>query len=262
MASLTEVFQRLLRRKTRESVGFFVLGMHRSGTSCLTGLLETTGLYLGEVSRTNPFNAKGTLENAGVEQVNEAILRQFGGAWNRPPEGVDCNRVKSRPIKRALRGYLMHSRWALKDPRLLLTLEAWTPHVSRPRFMGAFRHPEAVANSLKTRNGSSLAEGIDLWIRYNRRLVELHRTLQFPLVSFDLRGRDYLRQFKTLCERTGLPFHEDAAKGFYETKLTSHNADSREPLSGEAGELYSYLLHHQIVSVSDQSASEDRSRAA
>jgi len=27
--------------------GYFVLGMHRSGTSCLTGVLETAGLWLG-----------------------------------------------------------------------------------------------------------------------------------------------------------------------------------------------------------------------
>ncbi len=33
-----------------------VLGMHRSGTSCLTGLLEQAGVFLGPVI-TSPSNA-------------------------------------------------------------------------------------------------------------------------------------------------------------------------------------------------------------
>ena len=50
------------------SHGHIVLGMHRSGTSCLTGLLETSGLWLGEDSHRNAGkgNLEGSLESHSV----------------------------------------------------------------------------------------------------------------------------------------------------------------------------------------------------
>lgn len=40
-----------------------ILGMHRSGTSCLAGSLQEAGLYLGEVNTAAPHNAKGNRES-------------------------------------------------------------------------------------------------------------------------------------------------------------------------------------------------------
>ena len=36
-----------------------VVGMHRSGTSCLTGIMQRMGIELGEVFTENEFNKKG-----------------------------------------------------------------------------------------------------------------------------------------------------------------------------------------------------------
>ena len=40
-----------------------IVGMHRSGTSCLAGCLEDLGLTLGKVNRAAPHNLKGNNEN-------------------------------------------------------------------------------------------------------------------------------------------------------------------------------------------------------
>ena len=40
-----------------------ILGMHRSGTSCLAGCLEELGLHLGTVITSAPHNKKGNREN-------------------------------------------------------------------------------------------------------------------------------------------------------------------------------------------------------
>ena len=40
-----------------------ILGMHRSGTSCLTGCLQQMGLNLGKVSDFNEYNLKGNKED-------------------------------------------------------------------------------------------------------------------------------------------------------------------------------------------------------
>ena len=46
--------------------GVIILGMHRSGTSCLTGCLKEYGLHLGDVSESNKHNKKGNQENKEV----------------------------------------------------------------------------------------------------------------------------------------------------------------------------------------------------
>jgi len=66
----------------------FVLGMHRSGTSYLTGILEEAGLWLGEVTRVSTFNAKGNRESPPLMRLNDAVLAANGGSWHCPPEGA------------------------------------------------------------------------------------------------------------------------------------------------------------------------------
>ena len=62
-----------------------VLGMHRSGTSCLAGTLEQAGVFLGEVATQNPFNLKGNRENGTIRGLNGGVLADNGAEWNRPP---------------------------------------------------------------------------------------------------------------------------------------------------------------------------------
>jgi hypothetical protein len=61
--------------------------MHRSGTSCLTGTLESWGVVLGDVHRGNPFNAKGNRESQKIMDLHDRIMAANGGSWLRPPEG-------------------------------------------------------------------------------------------------------------------------------------------------------------------------------
>ncbi|MCX5951502.1 MAG: hypothetical protein NT158_10220, partial [Cyanobacteria bacterium] len=49
-----------------------------------------------------------------------------------------------------------------------------------------FRHPLVVAQSLQHRNQYSLDKGLDLWRRYNRKLLDYQAMLGFPIISFDL----------------------------------------------------------------------------
>ena len=53
-----------------------VLGMHRSGTSLLTGSLEAAGLHLGEVNNAARYNPKGNKEN---ESIRNRLQRRKPG---------------------------------------------------------------------------------------------------------------------------------------------------------------------------------------
>lgn len=224
--------------------GLFVLGMHRSGTSCLTGLLHHAGLATGWRGRPHPHNQRGIYEQPDVGRANRDILRRFGGSWRTPPPHIPHGQVDPRVIRRALEPFRHESRWAVKDPRLVLTLEAWLPHVRNFKLVGSFRHPVAVARSLHARNEISLEEGQEIWIHYNRQLVRLHRRFEFPLIHFGGEARDYLASIQTLFERLSLRFDPEVAS-FYEPDLVNQAARGGD-LIPEAESLYAYLLKHRL----------------
>ena len=228
--------------------GVYLLGMHRSGTSCLTGLLETSGLWIGNAPRQSNWNAKGNLEDVDVRVLNEQVLERFGGSWRQPVEDLPARAVKPDRVLEVLKAYRRQPRWIIKDPRLLFTLGLWLPHTPNYRFAGTFRHPLAVARSLQRRNDMPLPEGIKLWELYNRMLVTLHRQRGFPLINFDLGGHAYLSQFEALCRELELPYNAGAVQEFYEARLINQQPEAGDSLTGESAELHAYLLEHQLRS--------------
>ena len=62
-----------------------ILGMHRSGTSCLTGSLQEAGLSLGDCHTWNPHNLRGNRENQAFVDLHDDILKANHGAWDAPP---------------------------------------------------------------------------------------------------------------------------------------------------------------------------------
>src|SRR5690242_7651516 len=122
-----------------------VLGMHRSGTSCLTGMLEDAGVFLGNVSKQNPHNKKGNQENLEIMRLNDAVLAANGATWDRPPESeADWSREQKEALQAILSQYAGHARWAFKDPRTMFTLSGWREALPELQFIGTFRHPSAV----------------------------------------------------------------------------------------------------------------------
>ena len=59
-----------------------ILGMHRSGTSCLTGSLQEAGVDLGDCHSWNPHNRKGNRENQEIVDLNDAVLHLNDAAWD------------------------------------------------------------------------------------------------------------------------------------------------------------------------------------
>jgi hypothetical protein len=66
------------------------LGMHRSGTSVVSRMLNLLGVYLGthqSISDTGDHadNPKGYWEHRPLALLNDEILARFGGRWDEPP---------------------------------------------------------------------------------------------------------------------------------------------------------------------------------
>lgn len=161
-----------------------VLGMHRSGTSCLTGTLEEAGVYLGPVSRKNPHNLRGNHERLDIMDLHNDVLASCSGAWNDPPEVVVWSNEQRQTLQTILSSYQGHALSGFKDPRTLLVLDGWLDAVPELEIAGIFRHPLMVAQSLHKRGKITLEQGLDLWQTYNDKLLALHRQHNFPMIEF------------------------------------------------------------------------------
>lgn len=162
-----------------------ILGMHRSGTSCLTGSLQEAGLILGDCHTWNPHNRKGNRENQKFVDLHDAILEENGGAWDAPPGQVVWSSEHISQAMALLEEYASEPVFGFKDPRTLLVLEGWKALFPAIEFVGIFRHPNAVICSLAKRSKMAREDALKLWYAYNSVLYQEYKNKPFPMLTFD-----------------------------------------------------------------------------
>ncbi len=221
-----------------------ILGMHRSGTSCLAGALEEAGLTLGNVDRKKHTNPKGNRENLDIMHLNNAVLEGNEASWNSPPMG-SCKWSKENCAAREelISSYPKDAIWGFKDPRTLLVFEGWRNALPNAQLVATFRHPIAVAKSLNTRNGFPIEDGISLWTKYNTRLLEIVETQPVELVCFDWPTTRYNSAVLEIAQQLGLP-HTDSTLGFFENDLRKSKITHDTHIPEEASALYTRLTDH------------------
>ncbi|MEQ8265289.1 hypothetical protein [Pseudohaliea sp.] len=208
-----------------------VVGMHRSGTSCLTGSLQRAGLVLGEVHEWNRYNLKGNRENQAIVDLNDAVLAASGGSWDAPPTRVHWRAAHKARAREILASLADAPVAGFKDPRTLLVIDGWLEVYPAMEFVGVFRHPAAVAASLANRSEMARDVAYGLWEAYNKRLLALRRGRGFPLVDFDIDAEGYRATVEQLAGELGLDATAVAEEPFFEEGLRKAHGSDRLPLS-------------------------------
>jgi hypothetical protein len=162
-----------------------VLGMHRSGTSCLAGMLAAAGIASAGDTIRNWDNARGHHEMLDLVRLNEAVLAHSGGHWLSAPREVRWTAAHAAERDRLLRLQIDGRPVLLKDPRTLLVLPFWRASANAFRTVGIVRHPLAVARSLDAWRGMPLADGIALWLAHNRVLAAERAERGCPVIDFE-----------------------------------------------------------------------------
>ena len=178
-----------MQRKT----AVVVLGMHRSGTSALSRVLNLCGAYLPDKLRPPKLgnNPRGFWEPEDVIDLNERMLNQLGGAWNRVGFALpDTGDMVDAFVDDA--GAMLASEYGdqetilIKDPRICVLAPLWHRALVaagyRPVYVVPVRNPIEVAQSLHARGDMSVSEGLSLWLAYMQRVAEF--TASCPDVSY------------------------------------------------------------------------------
>ena len=185
-----------------------VAGMHRSGTSAVTRVVNLLGVPLGRPDDiySAPDNPGGHWESRTLCAVNDMILTVFGG-FEIAPSPMPKSWLQSRRaeflrgvMRAAFHDIYQGERWLWKDPRICLTLPLWRQVLDDFCVVFVVRDVGAVARSLHRREGFPDFYCRALWDDYNRRAVSALPGLPVVTVDFDSMLEDPLQQVKLLCQ--------------------------------------------------------------
>jgi hypothetical protein len=209
-----------------------VVGMHRSGTSAISGMLSTLGVFMGKklFSAQKGVNEKGFYENAAIVDLNEKAFDLLNWTWDDPL--ANCfekfdDTVVSSLEKQALelikKEYQEQPIWGMKDPRTSLLLPFWIKVLAKsniePCFILMIRKPNEVVGSLKKRDDFSDSKSLLLWINYTLSSYWQVKNEKFVIVSFDhLIGAptEIIQQLKT---EFGLVIEHPEKQDFIDPKM-------------------------------------------
>jgi len=177
------------------SVGVFVIGMHRSGTSVATRLINLLGVSTAREDDLVPpsaDNPTGFWESSSLVLFNEKLLHAVGSelscpvaldrGWERDPGLDDLYREARDVFQQAF----PHRPWVWKDPRNCLTLPFWLRALDvTPVVMLIHRNPLEVAESYRARFGERKEYAFALWERYVRQALSALPALPVLVTSYD-----------------------------------------------------------------------------
>jgi hypothetical protein len=150
-----------------------IFGMHRSGTSLLTRILDELGLFVGSKKESNH-------ESVFFLGLNGWVFRQCGGRWDQPSSVKDLSKstfhkslvvdylkylTQSPRIVKYLgwANYLKYwgldsfdQPWGWKDPKNTFSFPFWAEVFSEVRGLHIRRHGIDVAQSLRIRERESM----------------------------------------------------------------------------------------------------------
>lgn len=168
-----------------------IVGMHRSGTTLLSKLLEKSGLFIGARKESN-YEAWFFLK------INAWLLEQSGGAWDHPQsieyllqdestiEVIKQYLEKLMASPRAIaylgwKNYLKYKSirqidflWGWKDPRNSLLLPLWLELFPQAKVIHIYRNGIDIASSIVERSEKSMA-------RFQHKLMQEYYWLPLAL---------------------------------------------------------------------------------
>lgn len=156
-----------------------VAGMHRSGTSAITRILNLLGLALpgNLMPASSKFNPTGFWESKDVVAINDHLLAGAASHWDEMFEfdiGALTPATLSKfhaDVSQLLEGGLASEEcFVIKDPRIARTLPLWLEAFRRcqhdVKIIIPVRHPLEVTASLARRDAFSVDKSVYLWLRY------------------------------------------------------------------------------------------------
>lgn len=235
-----------------------VLGMHRSGTSALTRVLNLHGMELGSrMIGPGADNETGFWEHQDIVGIHDKILKALHSSWEDEtlPDQWWLKKSFRWHLKKLTqilaRDFSQCRLWGIKDPRMCRLLPLWLPLLEklncRPVFVLVLRHPQEVAKSLEKRNGFSLQKGERLWFQHSLLLERSTRGFPRTIILYEQLLSDWKEVMNQVQSVLKSPWPRIPAEGeveqFLNPTMRHHKAPEHSNLSAWTRQTYEAFLH-------------------
>jgi hypothetical protein len=218
-----------------------VLGMHRSGTSAITGALEKIGVALPQdLLPANEFNERGYFEGEKVMLLNDQILSEMGSSWDdtqfQTTLAKEIIEKFLSEVKQFIEKEFAYSKvFALKDPRMCITFPVWERALNELaidiKVVFPYRNPFEIARSLKQRNDFSVEKSLLLWAKHLLTAERYSRAYPRYFLGFNQFLKNVPEHLKNIAEFLGIDAEqaaiEDVQNNFIEASIKHHNLNSK-----------------------------------
>ncbi|MGH8414804.1 MAG: glycosyltransferase, partial [Gammaproteobacteria bacterium] len=239
--------------KKLNNTAIVVLGMHRSGTSAVAGMLNALGMDLGsDLMAPAADNPRGFYEHNGITNLHDELLISLGSSWddprNLPENWLRDPRIadfSTRITTLLLREFSNRPLWGVKDPRLCRLLPLWLPLLRElnvtVKVLLVARSPASVHASLSARNNVPMEQTMALWLSHNLSAERNTRRLTRTIVIYDEVLSDWKREIRHLQRKLQIPelkfsaTEEKQVTEFLTSKLRHHAQRSIKHSADVAG---------------------------
>ena len=246
----------------KDNNALIILGMHRSGTSLLTGLLSQVGVVMGRrlYAPQKGVNEKGFWEHEDIVDTHDELLLHLGSQWDDllPLDKEWWKADLVQPFAERLtslvrRDFSTAPVWALKDPRMCRLLPLWFPILAsrqvNPTFICMNRNPFEVVASLQKRDRFSREKALVLWLSHSLSAELYSRGQPRVFVDFDQVVQNPASALLKIEREAGLvfpvPVNEASKKieAFVSPDLRHHKSSETAEQMHEGLSLMAYELH-------------------
>ena len=238
-----------------------ILGMHRSGTSTISGVLHMNGVVMGTYQNFWPRplnqNPKGFYENYDFRKINDHLLSKSGyHVESFLPNIPNIQQIDSLSRKMKLvieKSNSTYQNWGWKDPRTCLTAIHWADAIDslglqkKLKIIFMARKASSVSRSLNKRNNLPINQGLELWESYTKRAISFMEDNSYP--TYHCSFEDLLRSPVQVCDSLfnflGKDWDSEIVEKFIDPSIsTSENGNVIEYSDNVAAlekKIYSYI---------------------
>jgi|APSaa5957512535_1039671.scaffolds.fasta_scaffold93018_1 hypothetical protein len=213
-------------------MGILIASSPRSGSSCLSGLVQLHGFSLGKDVATvkDTYNEKGYFENESILNFNRSALDQIGVnvfCEEKPTESqieksLDFNTHLEDVFDRQFSGEL----FSIKDPRIAILQDLYLKVSPSSKVILLRRNSEDSAKSMQRMRGFDLSKGMAVKAVYDALLDDMRDKADCLEMSFESVLSDPVASLGTFCEWAGVELQESVVLEFIERKLVHFNEGS------------------------------------
>jgi O-antigen biosynthesis protein len=217
---------------------FIITGMHRSGTSLTSSLMESVGVNIGKrLMEASPANPKGYFEDLDFVEFHERVLSSQDlstAGWTLEQKIHVSQQLHDEARLIIGRNSRSHF-WGWKDPRTTLFLDFWQDLLPQAYFVFTYRAPWEVVDSLYRRGDKIFDDNpkyaLEIWNNYNRLILDFYN--RFPEKSILLNIETITSDpncILRLCEdKFGIKLEEITGNIVDKSLMTTLSSNSHRP---------------------------------